>query len=87
MDNISVLLEHVDLLNGLDRLDIQLLKRALKLLVVRTGRPGNLLHLTAGSTLAAIEKRSLVHRSIEDGITRGNRYIGGCAGEEAKRTL
>ena len=37
MDDIAILLEHVDLLNGLDRLDIELLQRGLQLLVVGAG--------------------------------------------------
>lgn len=34
VDNIAVLLEHVDLLDGLDGLDVQLLQRRLQLLVI-----------------------------------------------------
>ena len=37
MDNIPILLEHVHLLNGLDRLDIKLLKRGLQFLVIGAG--------------------------------------------------
>jgi hypothetical protein len=54
VDDVAVALEHVDLLNGLDGLDIELLEGLLQLLVV-TGRPrGGALHLPAGSTLATI---------------------------------
>lgn len=34
MDDIAIFFEHIDLLNRLDRLDIQLLQRGLQLLVV-----------------------------------------------------
>lgn len=37
MNDISILLEHVDLLNGLDRLDVELLERGLQFLVVGAG--------------------------------------------------
>lgn len=59
MNNVSVALEHVDLLNSLDGLDVQLLKRSLELLVVGTSGPVDLLDLPAGSTLAAIYRVSL----------------------------
>jgi hypothetical protein len=54
VDDVSVALEHVDLLNGLDGLDVELLQRGLELLVVGTSGPVDLLDLPAGSTLAAI---------------------------------
>lgn len=53
MDDVSVLLEHVDLLNGLDGLNIQLLERSLELLVVGSGRLVDLLRLAAGSTFTS----------------------------------
>ena len=59
VDDVAVLLEHVDLLNSLDGLDVQLLKRSLELLVVGTSGPVDLLDLPAGSTLAAIYRVSL----------------------------
>lgn len=37
MNDIPILLEHVDLLNGLDRLDVELLERGLQFLVVGAG--------------------------------------------------
>ena len=52
MDDVPVLLEHVDLLDGLDGLDVELLQRGLKLLVVRAGAGGRPLDLPAGSALA-----------------------------------
>lgn len=59
MDDVPVALEHVDLLNGLDGLDVELLQRGLELLVVGTSGPVDLLDLPAGSTLAAIYRVSL----------------------------
>lgn len=61
MNDVAVALEHVDLLNGLDRLDIELLQRGLELLVVGTSAPVDLLDLPAGSALAAIDPISLVY--------------------------
>ena len=37
MDDVSVLLEHVYFLNGLDGLDVELLERGLQLLVIGPG--------------------------------------------------
>jgi hypothetical protein len=53
VDDVAVLLEHVDLLDALDGLDVQLLQGGLELLVVGAGGAGDLLDLTAGSTLAS----------------------------------
>jgi hypothetical protein len=53
VDDVAVLLEHVDLLDALDGLDVHLLQGGLELLVVGTGGAGDLLDLTAGSTLAS----------------------------------
>lgn len=61
MDDVAVALEHVDLLNGLDRLDVELLQRGLELLVVGTGAPVDLLNLPAGCALAAIDPISLMY--------------------------
>lgn len=54
MDDVSVLLEHVNLLDGLDGLDVHLLQGGLELLVVGTGGLMDLLDLAAGSTLASV---------------------------------
>jgi hypothetical protein len=54
VDDVAVALEHVDLLDGLDGLDVQLLKRGLKLLVVGAGALVDLLDLPARSTLASV---------------------------------
>lgn len=55
VDNVAILLEHVDLLNGLDGLDVHLLEGGLELLVIGTGVLVDLLDLAAGSTLASVE--------------------------------
>lgn len=65
MDDVAILLEHVDLLNGLDGLDVQLLKGGLQLLVIGTGVTGDLLDLAAGSTLASILRLALVWRKFQ----------------------
>ena len=54
MNHISIRLEHVDFLNGLDRLHIELLQSCLKLLLVGTARLVNLLDLSSHCALAAI---------------------------------
>ena len=54
MDDVAVLLEHVDLLDTLDGLDVQLLQGGLQLLVVGVGGPVDLLDLAAGSALASV---------------------------------
>lgn len=53
VDDVSVLLEHVDLLDGLDGLHVHLLQGGLELLVVGAGRLVDLLDLAAGSALAS----------------------------------
>lgn len=60
VDDVSVLLEHVDLLDRLDGLDVHLLKGRLELLVVGAGGLVDLLDLAAGSTLASDGSRSSV---------------------------
>lgn len=52
MDDVSVLLEHVDLLNSLDGLGVQLLEGELKLLVIGTGAGRCALDLASGGTLS-----------------------------------
>lgn len=54
VDDVAVLLEHVDLLNSLDGLDVQLLEGGLELLVVGISGAVDLLDLAAGSALASI---------------------------------
>jgi len=64
VDDVSVLLEHVDLLNGLDRLHVHLLQRRLQLLVVGAGGLVHPLGLAAGSTLASDELSAMRSFSI-----------------------
>lgn len=54
VDDVAVALEHVDLLDGLDGLDVELLQGGLELLVVTAGALVDLLDLPARSTLASI---------------------------------
>lgn len=57
VDNIAVRLKHVDLLNGLNGLCVQLLQGLLELLVVGARSSGRTLDRSAGSTLATIIPR------------------------------
>jgi hypothetical protein len=54
VDDVAVALEHVDLLDSLDGLDVELLERGLKLLVVGARVLVDLLDLPARSTLASV---------------------------------
>lgn len=54
MNDVAVRLEHVDLLNGLDGLSVQLLEGLLKLPVVGAGAGGRTLDLSSGSALSTI---------------------------------
>ena len=54
MDDVAVRLEHVDLLNGLDRLGAELLQSLLKLLVVGARPGGRTLDLSSGSPLSTM---------------------------------
>lgn len=55
MDNIAIFFEHVHLLNGLDGLDVHLLKGGLELLIVGAGGLVDLLHLAARGTFSSIQ--------------------------------
>ena len=55
VDDVAVVLEHVDLLNSLDGLSVELLQGGKKLLVVGAGAGGGALDLATGSTLATEE--------------------------------
>jgi hypothetical protein len=54
VDDVAVRLEHVDLLDLGDGLDVHLLEGSLELLVVGAGRPVDLLLHTSWGTLAAV---------------------------------
>jgi hypothetical protein len=63
VDDVAVLLEHVDLLDSLDRLSVQLLEGSLELPVVGAGPGGRALRLSPGSTLATRTILSAHHSS------------------------
>lgn len=56
MDDVSVGLEHVDLLNSLDWLNIELLERRLQLLVIHSCALVHLLDLSSRCALSTVER-------------------------------
>ena len=54
MDDVSVFLEHVDLLDRLDGLDVKFFERGLQLLVVGAGRLVDFLSLAAWCAFASV---------------------------------
>jgi hypothetical protein len=64
VDNISILLEHIDLFDSLDGLDVEFLEGSLELLVIGARVSVDLLHLSSGGTLATITQRKLVIKSF-----------------------
>jgi hypothetical protein len=58
VDDVSIGFEHVDLLNSLDRLDIELLQRRLQLLIVCALTLVDLLDLSSRCALSAIRDSS-----------------------------
>lgn len=65
MNDVAVALEHVDFLNLLDGLNIQLLEVRLQLLVVGTSGLVDLLDLASRSTLASVVDVLLVFRCAQ----------------------
>lgn len=63
MNDVAVALEHVDLLNLLNGLNIQLLEVCLQLLVIGTSSLVDLLDLASRGTLASVVDVLLVFRS------------------------
>ena len=57
MDHVAVLFEHVDLLDRLDRLDVEFLERGLQLLVVCAGGLVDLFDFSPGSAFASVVKK------------------------------
>lgn len=55
VDHVAVLLKHVNLINGLDGLDVHLLQSSLELLVIGARGLVDLLDLPSGSTLSAVD--------------------------------
>jgi hypothetical protein len=58
VDDVSIALEHVNLLNRLDGLDVELLESGLQLLVVGAGALVDLLDLPAWGALASVSSIS-----------------------------
>jgi hypothetical protein len=56
VDDVSILLEHVDLLNCLNRLDVKFLQGCLKLLVVHSLTLMDLLNLSSWCTLSTVHR-------------------------------
>lgn len=54
MNNIPILLEHVDLLDGLERLHVHFLQRCLQFLVIGAAGLVDLLDFAAGGSLASV---------------------------------
>jgi len=63
VNDVAVTLEHVDLLNARDGLDVHLLESRLQFLVVGTGGLVDLLDLSSGSTLATSSSISIYRSS------------------------
>lgn len=57
VDDVAVLFEHVDLLNGLDGLDVEFLERGLQFFVVGAGGLVDFLLLPSRCAFAAVEVR------------------------------
>lgn len=57
MDDVAIRLEHVDFLNSLDGLSVELLQGLLKLLVISARAGGRTLDLSAGSAFATVSPR------------------------------
>lgn len=57
MNHIPILLEHVDFLNGLNWLHIELLKRRLQLLVIRARRLMDFLHFSPGRAFTTVLRK------------------------------
>jgi hypothetical protein len=71
VDDVAVRLEHVDLLNGRDGLDVHLLEGGLELLVVTTAGSVDLLDLSSGSTLSAVFRSYIsLGARISSGISK-----------------
>ena len=82
MNHVAVFLEHVDLLNRLDRLDIKLFERRLKLFVVGTCGFMDLFRLSPWGSLAADFGMLL---AIGDNGARERRRTGGWGENEPSR--
>ena len=70
VDDVAVRLEHVDLLDGRDGLNVHLLESGLELLVVTTAGSVDLLDLSSGSTLATVCHSTSVSARISSQFPR-----------------
>lgn len=78
MNHIPILLEHVDFLNGLNRLHIELLKRRLQLLVIRARSLMDFFHLSPGGAFATIlHNQPLLARFTRPSTVNENSSWGG----------
>lgn len=75
VDDVAILLEHVDLLNGLDGLSVELLQGLEELLVVSTGAGRATLGRATGSTLATVEEYYISKLHSIDSVTRVGVFI------------
>lgn len=57
VDDVAVGLEHVDLLDGLDGLSVELLQLGLELLVIGVGSGGSALGGSSGSSLSTASRK------------------------------
>ena len=67
MNDVAIALEHVDLLDRLDGLDVELLQRRLQLLVVGAGALVDLLDFSPGGALATVFAHTLAISDPECG--------------------
>lgn len=65
VDDVAVRLEHVDLLDGLDGLSVELLQVGLELLVIVVGTSGRTLDRSSGSSLSTAQHKSSVDLGFE----------------------
>lgn len=65
MDDVAVRLEHVDLLDGLDRLGVELLQVGLELLVIVVGASRRTLDRSSGSSLSTAQRKTSVDLAFE----------------------
>lgn len=65
MDDVAVRLEHVDLLDGLDGLGVELLQVGLELLVIVVGSSRRTLDRSSGSSLSTAQRKTSVDLEFE----------------------
>lgn len=82
MDDVAVGLEHVDLLDGLDGLGVELLQVGLELLVIVVGAGGRALNRSSGSSLSTARRNTSVDqfRHRTNGDAQATSRISNCGG-------